>query len=749
MKKKPLTKLFKIIILNVIILSIVITLSLNMNIMLIPKTREVIFINSTVIKTEEFERSLPHWAEIVYLSKNRSGVEQISDYLKNKKGLDDIRIISHGNAGYFTLNGERIDNSYLAKNCYHFSSWRSALKKEGDIMLYGCNIAASEEGRKMVKTLAELTGADVAAATEEIGGKLKNWILDYSTGDIESAVLKINDYEYHLANITVTSKSDSGDGTLRQAITNAAAGDEITFNLSAGDETILLTSGQLAISKNLTIDGDNTSGSGTDISISGNHTSRIFNITGGAVTLQNLNLKEGHVGSGNKGGAIYHSGEGILSVDKCSITGNTGYIGGAIFNDDYSGYLTINNSTISGNTSDNNGGAIAFGYYSPSLTINNSVISNNSATGNGGAIAGDSGLPVSVTINNSSIINNSSDNYGGGLYQVSGTLTNCTISKNTAHFGGGISNMYLTLYNSIIWGNCATTNGNQFYNSYGTITLNYSCFANGTGDIYGPFTPDGHCITTDPKFVDPNNDFRIKGVSPCADAGNDSYNSEPNDIRGIGFGRKLLKINSTLSGPIDIGAYEFKNGTDPEPPVISRIYVDANATGTGDGTSWANAFTSLQSALTAAGSYCDIWVASGTYKPTTGSDRNASFQMKNGVAIYGGFTGTEISFNERDWQTNETILSGDLNGDDFITPKGSPILITNNSENSYHVVYNSSVNSTAILDGFTIQGGNATGNWPSVGGGIYNESSSPNIANCKIRANSAYMSGGGVSNTSN
>ena len=69
-------------------------------------------------------------------------------------------------------------------------------------------------------------------------------------------------------------------------------------------------------------------------------------------------------------------------------------------------------------------------------------------------------------------------------------------------------------------------------------------------------------------------------------------------------------------------------------------YVKSDASGKNDGSSWENAFTDLQSAL--GSSDCpEIWVATGTYKPTSGTDRTASFVLKNGVAIYGGFAGTE------------------------------------------------------------------------------------------------------------
>ena len=160
------------------------------------------------------------------------------------------------------------------------------------------------------------------------------------------------------------------------------------------------------------------------------------------------------------------------------------------------------------------------------------------------------------------------------------------------------------------------------------------------------------------------------------------------------------------------------------------IYVDINATGTNNGTSWTDAYTDLQSALSVALGGDEIWVAAGTYKPTTGTDRTISFVMKENVAIYGGFTGTETSRNQRDWFANQTILSGDIGAQG------------NNSDNSYHVVIGAN---NAILDGFMIAGGNANlqqGMYTSSGGGMFNDSSNPTVINCTFSGNSANYGGG-------
>ncbi len=152
----------------------------------------------------------------------------------------------------------------------------------------------------------------------------------------------------------------------------------------------------------------------------------------------------------------------------------------------------------------------------------------------------------------------------------------------------------------------------------------------------------------------------------------------------------------------------------------ATIFVDHSAGGLNNGTSWTDAYTSLQSALDAAVSSDEIWVAKGTYLPSVkvvgSDDRAKAFQMVDGVSIYGGFAGTESAVSERtdygDGQTNETILSGDFKGDDEITGSGSTLVINNISEDANHIFHHPdgyTLTSSALLDGFTLKGCNANG----------------------------------------
>jgi probable HAF family extracellular repeat protein/parallel beta-helix repeat protein len=178
----------------------------------------------------------------------------------------------------------------------------------------------------------------------------------------------------------------------------------------------------------------------------------------------------------------------------------------------------------------------------------------------------------------------------------------------------------------------------------------------------------------------------------------------------------------------------------PEPMVY---YVDSDATGGDDGSSWGDAFNDLQDALAAAASEDEIRVAQGIYKPDMGGgnapgDHEATFQLKNGVAIKGGYAGFgEPDPNAWDIEVYETVLSGDIGW------------VDNPWDNSYHVVTGSWADSTAVLDGFTITAGNANG-WPENplkrGGGMYNNLGSPTVTNCTFSGNTASQLGGGMYN---
>jgi hypothetical protein len=265
----------------------------------------------------------------------------------------------------------------------------------------------------------------------------------------------------------VTNVLDSGAGSLRQVISSEAAGGEITFDPGLSGQTIRLTSGQLVIAKNLTIDasalpaGIVISG---DKDASGTPTtgdSRVFKISmgGHSVVMKRLTITRGSAPAGfldEVGGGIFND-EGDLTLVECVLSNNEATrtmfaAGGAIYSQ--LGTLTLERTTVTGNVSLSGGGVAQFG---GAILATNCTIAGNQASG---ANAGD----------------------GGAIYNLEGSilLAACTVSGNTASFGGGVFNgdpaNPVMLDDSIVAGNSATTNPN----------------------LRGPFTANGSMVAGDP-----------------------------------------------------------------------------------------------------------------------------------------------------------------------------------------------------------------------------------------------------------
>lgn len=203
-------------------------------------------------------------------------------------------------------------------------------------------------------------------------------------------------------------------------------------------------------------------------------------------------------------------------------------------------------------------------------------------------------------------------------------------------------------------------------------------------------------------------------------------------------------MNATASGNSMIRFYPKEYADSDYHPYLElkfkTIYVDAAAAGANDGSSWTDAYTAVYGALDKPATSGDrIWVARGTYKPDTsglGDPRQATFQLIDGVAIYGGFAGGETDLNQRDWKSNVTVLSGDIG------------VSQDASDNCYNVVTNIGTGPYTVLNGFTVTGGNADSSpLYYTGGGMYSSNSTMAVANCIFTLNSAISHGGGLFNS--
>lgn len=439
------------------------------------------------------------------------------------------------------------------------------------------------------------------------------------------------------------------------------------------------------------------------------------------------------------GGGIYvygsNAGGGAYQIEKCFLLNNYAELGGGAI------YVSADVKATSTES-----------------RIVDCVVYNNLAGVRSGAENLGGGIRIDGvgTIVNSSIFNNE----GGGVrLSSSAKAVNLTIARNTVMgIEGG------AVYSSVIWGNSKVQNpasADIFHNcasDNATIAEGDKCFAisSESNGANGPLFEAPSVFTSFDRDFDwrktayPTWSWGILEGSALIDKGDDdAYAGLPStDLAG----------KTRKKGTIDIGAYEFQHLD------AGRIrYVKQD--GTGDGTSWEKASGDLQKMideLAAVDASGEVWVAAGTYRPTTqiieGVQYAASFRMRDGIDVYGGFAGTEPSKADRKkgsmpWiYTHETILLGADYEDGSATWGNDQWNVISSTR---HVVWFAPMSGeedfkyTTVLDGVTIKGGAANGGEgladfaTDKGGGVY-MGLNATLQNSVITENTADDNGGGV-----
>ncbi len=343
---------------------------------------------------------------------------------------------------------------------------------------------------------------------------------EYFTGTIDEVrvftfapgAFSTNDLLLNSTNLFVSNTSDNGAGSLRAAVANAPNGSTITFATNLSGQTITLTSGQIELGNNVTIDA---SALANGIAINGNGQSRIFYVDGGVTAVLNdLVITNGsdYIGGDQGGGVVNY---GSLTMNRCTVAGNQANSsdgGGGICNE--TGTLTVNNCTFTGNQA------------------------NNSFFGGGGICAGGDGDGGIVNVNNCTFTGNQAE-YGGAISLAGGTvnINNSTISGNQSGGGGGVD-IYAGLLN--------LTNSIACANSPNNIDAPINSGTHNLVDANALLAPLGN-------YGGPTQTMPPLAGSPAIAAGLDSVtNFLATDQRG----------HSRLSGAhVDIGAVEVNTNT--------------------------------------------------------------------------------------------------------------------------------------------------------------------------------------------
>ncbi|NEO55449.1 MAG: DUF4347 domain-containing protein [Okeania sp. SIO3B5] len=565
---------------------------------------KLLFIDSKVENYHHLIAEVDLKTKVVILEPNGNGIDKIAENLGKYHQVETIHIISHGAKGTLYLGNSILNLDNIHQYAESIQQWGKCLSAGGEILIYGCQVASGKEGREFVRQLHQLTGANIAASETLTGNVSRggNWNLEVIFGQLKSALAFTPEvrasYPGVLANIVVDTTDDvvdDSDGviSLREAIIEA--------NSTPEDDTIQLTAGA---TYNLTISGSDEDAAATgDLDIvagggeitvisegeeqavinAGGETGindRVFHVLeGAALQLENVEVTDGFVTRSN-GGGIYNSG--TLTINNSTISGNSandgggiyylGIGGGGIYN---TGTLTISNSTISGNSAADYGGGID---NTGTLTISNSTISSNSgyfsggiknrgtanisnstiSSNNGGGIFND--FYGTANVNNSTVSSNETLGFGisGGIEnQGTANISNTTLSDNSANFygSGGIGNSgTANISNSIITGNSGSSSsftggpiGGGGIGNSGTANISNSTISsnNGDGIINGDYTFSGDSISISNSIISDNNGF---GIDNIATASINNNTISGNSFEGIRCHGSASISNSTISG---------------------------------------------------------------------------------------------------------------------------------------------------------------------------------------------------------
>ena len=497
-----------------------------------------------------------------------NGLTELNEYLDENGGeYSAIHFVTHGDDGNIIINDKIIDQQSF--NASEWSELKDHLTDSGDILFYGCNIAGTAEGEALIDQIAAACDADVAASTDTTGVS-GNWDLEYTSGEVETASLTVDDYSYDLEEFVVNSLEE-----LKDALSDVASGGDHVINIKS-DITISDDIDVVYIENALTL---TIKGANDDIELTGTAGIIMFDFRDAddydiKITVENLNFNGNNADSAiNADGvellkivdsklenfadsSINHegvSGSEALVIENTEFLNNTktSFPGGAIYTAGVS--VSISGSYFCGNSSSTSGGALGIKDASE-INITNTTFENNQAASNGGAI--EIGLNPSgvVTIDNSTFYHNSTDDAGIGgnggaisIWQTYATsnvsITNSTFTKNSVDAAGAGAAVYnsggaVSFVNSLIIGSGDNVLVNE---DNGTVTLDYSLVTSTGGNSVGNIVVN--------STAEVNAEFTHDNVF-----GSNSYNNDTHTIAPDAFHKAAWSGTDTGSGfdPLDI-----------------------------------------------------------------------------------------------------------------------------------------------------------------------------------------------------
>ena len=560
-------------------------------------TNEVVFIDSRVPELQSIVDDITAnnnaSVAVVVINQTDSGIEVVNNTLAQLSNVDAVHLISHGTASSVQLGDDILSNDSLTEHALSLTAWGDALNIGADVLIYGCELGSNDSGLNLMRELAELIGADVAASSDNTGSARLggDWTLEHSTGQIESNIIVSealqDDWTHLLAPWDATSNrvlevsstldpalssdparytsvqalidhaeaNTQGVYSLREAIiaiNNEDAGnlnpEKITLVLSqnqysltlqdaAGDEDASLT-GDLDIThKNVTIigaSGDLASGTSTSIRATADVNSDPFV---GPITNQQMRVMEAHSttltleGLGITGGIIDEAGAGLLLNNTTAVLNDVYFTENDAMNHSGGGLFSFNNAASAGGVG---------------LSITDSSFTKNHAL-EGGALRIQAGESVELT--NVTFHLNTAIEEGGALYTAAETnIDDSYLHQNTALSGGAIyvaNQAIVTTANTTIFNNTASFNGGGVYidgifslNDSSILRLNNSETSHGGGAFLasGTITNPAQMFVNQATIIE-NNAITSDGGGLYTEAGS-----------SLDMHDAIVRMNTAMSG---------------------------------------------------------------------------------------------------------------------------------------------------------------------------------------------------------
>ena len=158
--------------------------------------REVVFIDPSVADWPVLRDGVKPGVEVVLLDAGKDGLAQMAAWAEGKSGYDAVHVLSHGSPGTVHLGAFGLNRETLGERAGELAAIGAALNEDGDLLLYGCDVASGESGKSFIDSFAKLTSADIAASINKTGASDKggDWVLEEKIGIINSKNIKLNDY---------------------------------------------------------------------------------------------------------------------------------------------------------------------------------------------------------------------------------------------------------------------------------------------------------------------------------------------------------------------------------------------------------------------------------------------------------------------------------------------------------------------------------------------------------------------------